>query len=368
MFQLRESDGWDLCRRVVRQPLATLTASELHAPLARPGVRLMAQWDVLDVERRAADDAVDANARVSWLNVRLDAVLGGFIAQVLADCGGKREHKTFAGIFPDAPGELVRLGLQSEVEALRALAPKVDAAALSKTRAGATVGGDRAFLAADSGQGRRRDEAALGDHPLWAREPERWKDDANGVLRFRRRGPGVPRRGERGLRLELQRGLLLASRPARTAPRPTRAMGGGSATCGVIRVGQGHQLPVATDSPPRSAPEVSGLAPAAPVDLEPRDPRRRAARDRALDLQRVAEPQVHPAELPRRRSPPCAPGATETARPPLRLEHGLQRGALVAHQRRRRGDPRALHRCGTRRSAHSWPELAGGHLPVPGRT
>lgn len=182
MFQLRESDGWDLCRRVVRQPLATLTASELHAPLARPGVRLMAQWDVLDVERRAADDAVvDANARVSWLNVRLDAVLGGFIAQVLADCGGKREHKTFAGIFPDAPGELVRLGLQSEVEALRALAPKVDAAALSKTARARWSEVTALFPAADAAVA-ARDEATLGTTRVGLKL-RRWKDDANGVLR-----------------------------------------------------------------------------------------------------------------------------------------------------------------------------------------
>lgn len=190
MYMLTDSDGWNTSRAVVRQTSAVLKASDIHAPMAKPLGKLLLRWVDLDVERRDADDAqVDADARVTWLDVALDQALTRFVAQVLADCGGQRTHKTFRAIFPDAPSEIVRLALASEVEALTALAPAVEAAGLAKSTlalwSAVAEFFPKAKVALDA-----RDEAAMNVARVGLKL-RRWKDDAS-AARSRSRSTSTP--------------------------------------------------------------------------------------------------------------------------------------------------------------------------------
>ena len=156
MYLLNDSGGWDTSRRVVRLTASTLKASDDHAALAKPLMALLTRWLTLDQERRTADDSlVDANARVTWLDAALDHAVTIFVAQLLADGGGNRAHRTFA----------------SAVEG--ATLPKPTAALWKGVTAGFPAG--KAAL-------KEREGAAL-EVARVALRVQRWKDDANATRR-----------------------------------------------------------------------------------------------------------------------------------------------------------------------------------------
>jgi hypothetical protein len=135
-----------------------------------------------DTTLACADDAlVDANARVVWLDVVLDAALARFVAQLIADCGGNRNHKTFRAIFPDAPNEIIRLGLESEVETLTALVDEVEHAKLAKPTLALWAAVTGSFPAATAAL-KARDDATLQVARVGLKL-RRWKYDANGARR-----------------------------------------------------------------------------------------------------------------------------------------------------------------------------------------
>lgn len=113
-----EGNGWDSMHDDLLFTAAMLLASEVHAELSAPLEEHLGAWDAVDADRAGVDrDVVKANARVAWVNVNLDGRTAHFSGQLGVDLGD-RTHKTFKRFFPVAPGEVIRLGLESQLDAM----------------------------------------------------------------------------------------------------------------------------------------------------------------------------------------------------------------------------------------------------------
>ena len=109
-----EKTGWEAGRKSVRFTTARLAADPAHAKLVKPFRGLLAEWNATDQERRDADDAVvDANALVAYCNDHLDAITGRFVRQLRNDFGDN--HPAVGRFFPEAPSEVISLGLESQI-------------------------------------------------------------------------------------------------------------------------------------------------------------------------------------------------------------------------------------------------------------
>ena len=111
-----ESSGWDSMRKDLRFTASALAADDEHATLTRALRALLTRWSTLDAERLAAEDAlVDANAVIATLDARLDRLVVRLSAVILAETQGRRDAALYKAFFPEAPTEVVRLGLESEI-------------------------------------------------------------------------------------------------------------------------------------------------------------------------------------------------------------------------------------------------------------
>lgn len=122
MKKIDSNTSWDSARGSTLFTLAALEASGDHSKLEAALGKQFAKWDTIELARREAEDGiVRANARVSVRDAQLDRAVKAFANELLRDAGGKVEDKTFRAYFPDAPSEVVRLGLESEIEACEKL-------------------------------------------------------------------------------------------------------------------------------------------------------------------------------------------------------------------------------------------------------
>lgn len=177
-----EGDSWHWMKRDLRFSAAMLKASVVHAEIAQPLQAHLAAWKVLDDEREAADgDEVDANAAVSWVDLKLDGVTGRLSAQVLADCGGKREHATFQTFFAKPAHELKRLGLKSQVEAMKDFPERAAEVKLSKVSAGMVR--EIGAVVDESAAPLARREAVARAQARVGRKQAQWRDEANKLRR-----------------------------------------------------------------------------------------------------------------------------------------------------------------------------------------
>ena len=114
-----EGNGWDGMYDDMGYTTGMLLASVIHATLARPLEAHLTEWDAVDVEvTRAERETVRANARVTWMDLTLDAHTESFGAQLLVDCNGERSHATFKRFFPIPVFAVKRLGLESQLAAM----------------------------------------------------------------------------------------------------------------------------------------------------------------------------------------------------------------------------------------------------------
>ena len=119
-----EGTSWEQARKDTRYPSARLDARKHHATLSSPLRSLLAQWVTIDQERRDADDAVvDANALVSAVDEDLDAAVNDLVSRLLYEVGNNAASAIFKAYFPEAPNEVLRLGLESEIARTRKLLP-----------------------------------------------------------------------------------------------------------------------------------------------------------------------------------------------------------------------------------------------------
>lgn len=178
MRQIEEKTGWEAARAEVLFTESVLGASEEHPKLLRAMRVQNERWTALDVARRAAEDGVvRANARVSWLDLRLDGRVRAFANELLRDAGGNKDDKSFRAYFPEAPGEVIRLGLESEIERCERFNTVRERVTLSKAAAAKLAAVDAAISEGKAAlQGRRDSFAARTGVSL---DVESWKEATN---------------------------------------------------------------------------------------------------------------------------------------------------------------------------------------------
>ena len=183
MALFTDKTSWENVRKDVRHTASTLTASEVHLPVAKPLKALLTRWNETDQARRDADDQlVDANALVAWIDVRLlDPLVVELASLLLHEAKQDRSDPKFKRYFPEPPNEIVRMGLESEIKRTKVffkvaeeVPPSKEGKAILAKIAVVHKQGEAALTA--------REEATLHVARISLRI-QTWKEDANGVRR-----------------------------------------------------------------------------------------------------------------------------------------------------------------------------------------
>lgn len=178
MKRIEEKTGWEASRGEVLFSDVVLEAAGEHPKLQRAMRAQVERWSAIDAVRRAADDGVvRANARIAWSDRVLDRAVQRFANELLRDAGGDKDDKGFRAYFPEAPNEVVRLGLESEIARCERFGTVRKKVALSKGAA-AKLGEVEAAMAAGKValKARREAFAARTEASL---DVATWKDATN---------------------------------------------------------------------------------------------------------------------------------------------------------------------------------------------
>jgi hypothetical protein len=127
--QLASADvaTWEAARVAARYVVAALVEDESHARLARPLQYLLEKWTSLEQQRRESADALaQGEAQVHAVDRALDLALARLARQLEGELGGDRSHATFQRWFPVPPEEVIRLGLEHELDRIVDLAKAAD--------------------------------------------------------------------------------------------------------------------------------------------------------------------------------------------------------------------------------------------------
>lgn len=178
MRQIEEKTGWEAARADVLFTESMLKAAQHHGKLHRAVRALVERWTDVDAARSAAEDGVvRANARVAWVDLGLDRQVRAFANELLRDAGGNAEDKAFRAFFPEAPNEVVRLGLESEIERCARFGAVREKVALSKTAAAKLAAVEEALTAGKAAVQARRD--AFTARTGASLDVASWKEAAN---------------------------------------------------------------------------------------------------------------------------------------------------------------------------------------------
>jgi hypothetical protein len=177
-----DDTNWEQARKDVRYTATSLGVRQKHEHLGKPLVALLARWQGIDEQRRAAEDAlVDANAAVGALDEELDEAVFRLVSRLLFEVDHNSAHPTFRAYFPEPPSEVIRLGLESEIARTKELFKVAE-----ERNASSEV---HAILAVVADLHRRGEEAlrvreqaflGLGRVQLHVQD---WKDSANAARR-----------------------------------------------------------------------------------------------------------------------------------------------------------------------------------------
>lgn len=155
---------------------ARLLSDPLAKSLAPQAARLLAQWDRVAAGQRAAWRAeIVAQAAVDQADDELDEGVDEVARELLHEEKGDRGTERFKGYFRQAPNEVTRLGLESELEVVRSWPEALQGEAektlqrLSKTMKDLLAQGDAAV------EGRQK--AAVARATQRVREVVRFVDD-----------------------------------------------------------------------------------------------------------------------------------------------------------------------------------------------
>jgi hypothetical protein len=107
--------------------LASADGDKQVGDLADRVEKLLAQWDALDVERRAKRRAVGrAHALVRRRDIQADSLVVDLHHDTMALVRQDREAPLFTRLFPDPLSTVVRMALESELPILRTLKLKLE--------------------------------------------------------------------------------------------------------------------------------------------------------------------------------------------------------------------------------------------------
>jgi hypothetical protein len=118
-----------------------------------------------------------ANARVAWCDYALDASVKRFANELLRDANGQYEDKTFRAFFPEPPHEVIRLGLENEIERCEAMIATSSKVKVSK-RAGEALNSIRSAVAAGKQALQERKAAYANKASVWL-DTIAWKEAMN---------------------------------------------------------------------------------------------------------------------------------------------------------------------------------------------
>lgn len=174
--------GWDAARGEVLFTDVMLEAAAVHPKQQRAVHAIVERWTAVGAVRlAAADGVVRANAGVTWADRVLDRAVNGFANELLRDAEGRRDDKTFRAYFPEAPNEVIRLGLESELERCAHFDVVRKKVPLSKGAAAKLAAVDKAIEAGRAALAAR--QSAFGARMAAGLDVTRWKEDANAVRR-----------------------------------------------------------------------------------------------------------------------------------------------------------------------------------------
>lgn len=177
MRRLTEKTGLLAARQSVLFTEAALIASGIHERLARPVGQLLGKWSGVWQARRDAEDAITrANARVTWGNLRLDGATTAFANELLRDVGGKSDDPLFRAFFPEPPNEVVKLGLESQIE-------RCEGFAVVASKRKLTPGATRALRAVEDAMSSGREalaarKAAFVQQAQASLDAQTWRESA----------------------------------------------------------------------------------------------------------------------------------------------------------------------------------------------
>lgn len=122
-----EIGAWEGARQEARYVVASLASDESHARLARPLQYLLEKWATLEQQRREAIDALaEGEAQVHSVDRALDLALARLARQLEGEYGEGRADERFRRFFPVAPEEVIRLGLEHELDRIVDLGKAAD--------------------------------------------------------------------------------------------------------------------------------------------------------------------------------------------------------------------------------------------------
>jgi hypothetical protein len=180
-----EIGPWEMARRGARYVVASLVADEAHARLARPLQYLLEKWSGLEQQRRdSVDSLADGEAQVHAVDRALDLALARLARQLETELGGESEgraHPTFQRFFPVPPEEVIRLGLEHEIDRIVDLAKAAeDTGASAAVRA---IVREVQALEAQAGKALAARERATADVARIALRIRTWLESANAAQR-----------------------------------------------------------------------------------------------------------------------------------------------------------------------------------------
>lgn len=182
MRTFTEHSSWEAVRADVAYTLSVLGAAGRHERLAKSVGQLFARWATVETARRSAEDGVAAaHARVAWCDFALDDAVRGFANELLRDAGGKTDAPLFRRYFPEAPSEVVKMGLEQEITRCEAFAVVAAKVKLSKTAAQRLDAVKSAMK--DGGAALTARRAAFATQSQAWLDVATWKEDANAVRR-----------------------------------------------------------------------------------------------------------------------------------------------------------------------------------------
>ena len=117
-----EDTSWEQARHDQRFTRSRLAAHDAHGKLTKPLQALLGDWRTVDGDRLQADDGlVDAHAVVSMVDYLLDEQVGALASRLRYELGGAGadSHPTFRAFFAEAPTNVIRLSLESEIARTR---------------------------------------------------------------------------------------------------------------------------------------------------------------------------------------------------------------------------------------------------------
>lgn len=178
MQRFNEKTTWVNARETTLFTAATLRASARHEKQAKALEAQLAKWDAIDRARQAAADRVTrAHALIAWSDYALDFALKAFANELLRDAKGDANDKLFRAYFDEAPSEVIRLGVESELARIEPMFATSEKVKLSKTAASALALVKTATVAASKAIVERK--AAFAEQASVALDMASWKESTD---------------------------------------------------------------------------------------------------------------------------------------------------------------------------------------------